>query len=198
MPPTAMEINEPISARTIPRSKSLAAQILMHAACPILYSETGKQLSNGQLRRHPRFATTWNKFFSNEMGQLFQGVGTGSNVSGQRIKVTDTFFVINVKDIPPTRIKEVCYTSVVCEVRPGKQDPSRTCIPFFGTNVCYMGDMETNTASLKLFKLMLNIVLSRKGAKFSCFYIDFFYLSTPLERPEYVKIQMSKNTSGVH
>ena len=59
-------------------------------------------------------------------------------------------------------------------------------------NVCYPGDVGTNTASLELFKLMINSVLSRKGAKYVCFDIENFYLSTPLGRPEYVKIQLSK------
>ena len=39
---------------------------------------------------------------------------------------------------------------------------------------------------------MINIVLSRAGAKYVCFDIESFYLSTPLGRPEYVKIQLSK------
>ena len=61
-----------------------------------------------------------------------------------------------------------------------------------GINVCYLGDVGTNTASLELIKLMINSVLSRAGAKYVCFDIDFFYLSTPLGRPEYGKIQLSK------
>ena len=39
---------------------------------------------------------------------------------------------------------------------------------------------------------MINSVLSIKGAKYVCFDIEIFYLSTPLGRPEYVKIQVSK------
>ena len=40
--------------------------------------------------------------------------------------------------------------------------------------------------------IMINSVLSRKGAKYVCFDIENFYLSTPLGIPEYVKIQLSK------
>ena len=39
---------------------------------------------------------------------------------------------------------------------------------------------------------MINAVLSRAGAKYVCFDIEHFYLSTPLSRPEYMKIQLSK------
>ena len=122
------------------------------------------------------------------MGRLCQGVGKGNKENEKRIKGTDTFHVIKFEDIPTERIKEVCYTSVICAVRPGKTDPNRTRITICGTNVCYPGDVGTNTASLELFKLMINSTLSRKGAKFACFDIENFYLGTPLDRPEYVKI----------
>jgi hypothetical protein len=38
---------------------------------------------------------------------------------------------------------------------------------------------------------MINNVLSRKGAKFCTFNISNFYLCTPLDRPEYIKIKLS-------
>ena len=94
--------------------------------------------------------------------------------------------------MPKDRINKICYTSVVCEVIPGKKDLNRTKITICGTNVCYPGDVGTNTASLELFKLIINIVLSRAGANYMCFDIEFFYLSIPLGRPEYVKIQLTK------
>ena len=126
------------------------------------------------------------------MGRLCKGVGTGPNGIGKRIEGTNILSVSNFEDIPKHRLNKICYTSVVCEVRPGKKDPNRTRIKICGTNVCYPGDVGTNTESLELFKLMINSVLSISGAKYVCFEIDFFYLSTPLGRPEYVKIQLSK------
>ena len=39
---------------------------------------------------------------------------------------------------------------------------------------------------------MIKSVLSRKGAKYVCFDIENFYLSTHLGRPEDVNIQLSK------
>jgi hypothetical protein len=38
---------------------------------------------------------------------------------------------------------------------------------------------------------MINSALSRKGAKFCTFNISNFYLCTPLDRPEYIKIKLS-------
>ena len=126
------------------------------------------------------------------MGRLCQGVGKGPNGKGKRIEGKNTFFVIKFEDIPKDRLNKICYTSVVCGVRPGKKDPNRTIITICGKNVCYPGDVGTNTTSLEIFKLMINSFLSREGAKYVCFDIEFFYLSTPLGRPEYGKIQLSK------
>ena len=39
---------------------------------------------------------------------------------------------------------------------------------------------------------MINIIISLIGAKYVCFDIENFYLSTPLGKPECVKIQLSK------
>ena len=72
----------------------------MHVAHSVLYQETGKQLNYGQLRKHPKFQETWNKSFSNEMGRLCQGLGTGTNGIGKRLEVTNILFVIRFEDIP--------------------------------------------------------------------------------------------------
>ena len=103
------------------------------------------------------------------MDRLYQGLGTGKNGLGKRVDGTDTFYVIKFEDIPKDRLNEICYTSVVCEVRPGKRDPNRTQITICGTNVCYPGDVGNNTASIELFKIMINSILSRSGSKYVCF-----------------------------
>ena len=117
------------------------------------------------------------------MGRLCQGVGTGENNLGKRVEGTNTFHAIKFENIPKDKVKGICYTSVVCEVKPGKKDPNRTRITICGTNVCCPGNVGTYTASLELFKLMINIVLSRAGAKYVGFDIENFYLSTPLDKP---------------
>ena len=50
--------------------------------------------------------------------------------------------------------------------------------------------MGTPTASLELFKLLINSVLSRKYARFVCFDINNFYLGTPLDCPKYAHIHL--------
>ena len=61
------------------------------------------------------------------------------------------------------------YVKVVCEVRPQKTYPNRTRITVAGNHISYPGDVGTPTASLDLFKLILNSVLSRLGAIFAYF-----------------------------
>ena len=112
----------------------------------VLEHETGKQTNYVKPRKHPRLQDKWKTSLSNEMGRLFQGVGTGPNGKCKRIEVTNTLFAIKIENIPKDRLNEICYTSVVCEVRPGKKDPNRTRITICGTNVCYPGDVGTNTA----------------------------------------------------
>ena len=54
----------------------------------------------------------------------------------KRVEGTNTFYVVRFEDIPKDGLNKICYTSVVCEVRPGKKDPNCTQITICGTNVC--------------------------------------------------------------
>ena len=163
-----------------------------HWAMPVLDEETGETLEWRQLRSHPKWKDIYLQSFSNEMGRLCQGVGKGTKgPKNQRVAGTDSMRVIKYDNIPKHRRKEVCYTRVVCDYRPTKDDPYRTRITIAGTNIDYPGDVATPTGSLELVKLMVNSVLSRPGAKFACFDVKNFYLDTPLDRPEYVKIKAS-------
>jgi hypothetical protein len=49
----------------------------------------------------------------------------------------------------------------------------------------------TNTSSLELLKLLLNSVLSWKGACLSSIDLRNFYLDNPMPNPEYVHIKIS-------
>ena len=86
----------------------------------------------GKLRKHPKFKETWNKYFSNEMGRLYQGVGNGKNGLGKRVEGTNNFYVVLFQDISKDRLNKICYTSVVCEVRTGKKGPK-----LYTNHFCY-------------------------------------------------------------
>ena len=49
--------------------------MLTHAAYSLLENDTRKLLNYGPLKDHPKYKETWNNYFYNEMGRLFQGVG---------------------------------------------------------------------------------------------------------------------------
>ena len=55
----------------------------------------------------------------------------------------------------------------------------------------YPGDCGTPTADILTVKLLLNSVVSILGAKFFTMDISIFYLNTPLERKEYVRMKLS-------
>ena len=80
---------------------------------------------------------------------------------------------------------------MVCKVLPKKSDHNRTRITIGENRITFPVDVGTPTASLELAKLVFNIVLSRPGAKFITFDICNFYLQTPLNRPEYVRVRLS-------
>jgi hypothetical protein len=79
---------------------------------------------------------------------------------------------------------------VICEVCPEKDDPDHTHMTIGGNRICYPGDVGTNTVLLELVKLLLNSVLSRKGARFSTINLKNFYLDTPMPDPEYICIKL--------
>ena len=161
------------------------------SALSVLDPATGEFLEHRQLRRDPRYKAVWDTSYANELGRLCQGIGSGTTPTKQRVGGTNTFFLIDFQDIPLHKRKEICHTMVVCEVRPDKDDPDRTRITIGGNRICFPGDTGTNTASLELVKLLLNSVLSRKGARFSTIDLKNFYLDTPMPEPEYVRIKLS-------
>ncbi|EJK53065.1 hypothetical protein THAOC_27566, partial [Thalassiosira oceanica] len=53
-------------------------------------------------------------------------------------------------------------------------------------------DVSTPTAEMLVSKILFNSVVSTKGAKFMTMDIKNFYLMTPLNRPEYLKLKLSQ------
>jgi hypothetical protein len=128
--------------------------------------------------------------YANELGRLCQGIGSGESPNAKHVAGTNTFFCINYHDILAYKRKEICNTMVVCEVCPEKDDPNLTWITIGGNRICYPGDVGTNIMSLELLKLLLNSVLSQKGAHFSSINLKNFFLDTPMPEPKYVCIKI--------
>ena len=137
---------------------------------PVLDNDTGESLEYCQIFRHPKYKYVCNTSYPNKLWRLCQFVGSGiSGLRDQCVKGTDTFRVIKFNDITQDRQKEICHTSVVCEIRPNKENPNFTRITVEGMHICYPGDVAAPTGSLDLVNLIINSVLSRPGARFSCF-----------------------------
>jgi hypothetical protein len=94
-----------------------------------------------------------------------------------------------IANIPKDRT--VTYARVVVDFRLQKEDPHRIRITAGGNLINYPGELSTWTADLTTSKLMWNSVLSTEGAKYMCLDIKNFYLSTPLDRFEYMKIPLA-------
>ncbi len=145
--------------------------------------ETGERLKYRKLINHPKYHEVWSHSSANEFGRLAQGVGG-------RIQGTNTIFFIYKHEVPPDRWNDITYAKFVCELKPNKAEVHRTRLTVGGDKVHYPGDVGTPTADLTLVKMHVNSVISTRGAKYMTLDVKNFYLNTPMERYEYVKIKI--------
>ena len=75
--------------------------------------------------------------------------------------------------------------------RPKKGDPYRTRLTVGGNLIVYLGDCGTSTVDLLTVKLLLNSVISTPDSKFMTIDIKDFYLNTPMDCFEYIKLKLS-------
>ena len=108
-----------------------------------------------------------------------------------RVEGTATLFCINKKDIPAARWRDVTYGRIVVSFRPEKKDPNRVRLTVGGDRINYPDDVGTPTADMLTVKLLLNSVISTKGARFMTIYIKDFYLNSPMPRYEYMRLKMA-------
>eukprot|EP00957_Ditylum_brightwellii_P052745 3998198-Ditylum_brightwellii.AAC.2 len=122
----------------------------------------------------------WLQSSANEFGHLAQGVG-------DRIKNgTDTIFFI-----PKSKIPDRCkatYPKFVVDVCPQKEENQHTMLTVGGNLLEYHDSVTTKTAKLETAKILFNITLSKKNAKFATIDYKNVYLNTPMDRYEYMRI----------
>ena len=125
----------------------------------------------------------WDRALSNEMGRLAQGNNAG-------IQGTDTIDFIPFSDVP-TKTK-VTYANFVCTYRPKKNEPWRIRIVAGGDKLSCSYDTGSPAASLLETKLLLNSVISdaHKGARFLTCDLKDFFLASPMEEKEYMRIHI--------
>jgi hypothetical protein len=130
----------------------------------------------------PETRPDWKKGNYNEYGRLFQGHKGG-------IKGTNTCFFIEHTAVPKGRIPT--YVKFVCAYKPHKYNPYRVRMTVGGDRIEYPGEVATKTADLTVTKAIINSVCSTKAALYMNMDIKKYYLGTPLERYEYVRIPVS-------
>lgn len=92
-----------------------------------------------------------------------------------------------IKRIPKDRT--VTYARIVVDYRPQKADPNRVRITVGGNLIDYPGELTTRTADMTTAKILWNSVLSTPNAEYACADVGNFYLATPMDRYEYMKIK---------
>jgi hypothetical protein len=102
---------------------------------------------------------------------------------------------IHYKDIPEDRRSDITYLShqvkeKINAFKDAYEAKVRICVG--GDKTHYTGDKSAHVAAMASVKILLNDVVSSPGAKFATIDIVDFYLMTPLDRLEYVKIAASK------
>ncbi len=98
------------------------------------------------------------------------------------MKGKNAIFFISKDKVPKDRTKVVTYGSFSCDFKPNKTETHRTRLTAGGDRINYPGDTGTPTADMTLFKILMNSMISTKGAR--CIMVDIkdFYLCTPMKR----------------
>ena len=174
-----------LEASAICKPKNLAnRKFPIEMLSAVLDEDTGELLEYRHLMKNPKYREIWGHAYGNELGRLAQGLEG-------RVAGTDTFFFINKKDIPAARWQDVTYGRIVVSLRPEKDDPHRVRLTVGGDRINYPDDCGTPTADMLTVKLILNSVISTKDARFMTIDIKDFYLNTPLERYEYMRMKLA-------
>lgn len=157
-----------------------------HFCAPVIHPVTGESITNyKKLARDPATQQTWTKAFGKEFGNLAQG-DNNTNTPG-----TDSIFVLTheeIQRIPHDRT--ITYARIVVDYRTQKKDPNRVRLTAGGNLIDYPGELTTRTADLTTTKMLWNSVISTTDARYLCLDIKNFYLGTPMDRFEYMKMPL--------
>jgi hypothetical protein len=163
-------------------ANSIAVFPKAHAANSVTNPITGQVQEFRHLMMGPNRAT-WMHSFANEVGHLAQGVGNRMP-SG-----TNTCFFISKSKVPHDQ--KVTYGRILASIRPQKKETNRTRLTVGGNRLDYPGATSTPTAKLTTAKCVLNSTISTPNGRFMVVDIKEFYLNTPLERYEYMRLPLS-------
>ena len=126
-------------------------------------------------------ASIWRQALSNELGRLSNGLPG-------RVQGTNTISFIHKSAVPSN--KKVTYANMVCDYRPLKSEPNRVRLTVGGDRLDYAYDVGSPAASLLEAKLLINSTISDadRGARFFAADLKDFFLATPMDECEYMRI----------
>lgn len=104
---------------------------------------------------------------------------------------TNTIYFLDKHEIPNNSWKDITSGRIMCNVRPQKEEVFRTRLTVDGIRIDSDMDCRTPTAGLLTVKMLLNSVISTRGARFMTIDIKDFYLNTPMDRPEFLGIKIA-------
>ena len=148
----------------------------------VIDEETGKRMEYRDLIKKPELLSLWTRSLANELGRLTQGI--------RDIVGTNTMFFIPKSEIPHNRRKDITYGRIVVGYKPDKLEKARSRLTVGGDRLTAWMETATPTADLPLIKMLWNSVLSTPAAKYFTMDISNFYLATPMDHPEYMRLPM--------
>ena len=98
-------------------------------------------------------------------------------------------FFIPFSSIPKN--KKATYLRIVAALRPEKSNPRRVRFTVGGNQIDYAGDVSTKTADLTTVKVFFNSIISTPNARFMTADLKDFYLETPMDEYEYMRIPVA-------
>jgi hypothetical protein len=145
----------------------------------VINQDTSASMEYLQLIQDETTFPVWNKAAAKKFGRLAQGVGG-------RIEVSNTSFFIPHQSVPTGEI--VFYGPFVVDSRPNKTETHRVLLTVGGKLIQYPGDVSTCSSDLTTSKCLWNSTISTEGAKYMCLDVNNFYLGTPMDSFEYMRI----------
>ena len=167
-------------------SRKFPKQFFNKISAAVLDGNTVELLEYRHLMKTPKYKAIWGNSFGNEVGWLAQ------EMPGRISKeiATNAMFFITQDEIPPNRRRDLTYARVICNYRDQKKEKEQTRITMGRDRTNCPFDCGTPTAKLSTIKLLLNSVTSTPGAKFMTIDISNFYLNTPMDRYEYMRMKL--------
>ncbi len=148
-------------------------------------ADTGKLLNYHQLMQSTKYQDAWSLSLANKFGRLANGVG------GHIKNLTNTIQFIHQHEVTKDQMEDVTYGQFICTVQPKKAEPNRTRFTVGGDRINYPGEVTTPTAEMLVTKMLFYSVISIRGARFMTMDISNFYLMTPLNQSEFIRMKLS-------